>query len=81
MIGPERIIETAGQFLSEVIAQKKAVKLDPDKGETDIAAMFYEVAGVIYFVPAVFNDDNKIVRYVNDPMPVNDFLKKHLENF
>jgi|GEM_PF-6887140 len=81
MIGPEKIIETAGQFLTEVIAHKNAVTLDITKGETQVAALFYEVNGIIYFVPAVFNDQNSIVRYLQEPMAINDMLKKHLEKF
>jgi len=76
-LGTENISNQATQFLTAIVEQKKTIPMEP--GEVDIAAMLYEQEGKVYFIKAAFDAENKIKRFIDDPIEIKDLINNALK--
>jgi len=61
-VSPEQIKEAAGGLIKMAIDYKNKVVIDPDQGETQVIAIFYEVHQTVYFALAILDKDDTIIR-------------------
>jgi len=62
-ISPDQIKALAKELLTNAIDYKNTLPIDTESGETQVAAMQWEVKGEIYTSIVFLNSDDKIVRY------------------
>ena len=77
-IGTENITSQAVQFFNAMIEQKKSIPLQ--EGESDIAALLYEKDGIIYYITAAFDSENKVKRFIGEPLEIKDLINNALKN-
>lgn len=79
IIPPETIKQATNKLIESAIEQRNEIILDPEAGETQIQAAFYEVAGETYFSVQILNDDNQVLRSQN-VRPLDQLIDELLNN-
>ncbi len=60
---PDKVRGAARAFIDWVKEFQRQIVLNPENGEIQIAAIFYETEGKEYFAIAMLNEENQIVRF------------------
>lgn len=78
LLGPETIQDGINSLINQISDYADKQPLEAD--ETQVAGLLYKGADQqVYFAVVAFNDDNKIVRYIEDK-PINHFAAMLLSN-
>lgn len=60
---PDKIRAAANGLIKWIQKQKSTVIIDPEAGEIEVTAIFYEADEKQYFAVAILNSENQIVRF------------------
>lgn len=77
-ITPDQIKSAAAELLKMAVDYKKAIPLNSEAGEVEAAAIFYEVDDKGYFSIAIFDADNKVVRFEKTE-PIESLIQSVIE--